>query len=229
MNNRTTSGSIRVIGSLAIFAIIVLGSRFADAQSGEQPLMEQQQQAFEWRDGDILFQGGSSSQSRAIEQATGSSWTHCAIVFTDAKGPYVIEAVQPVKRTELDDWLKRGTGVFTAKRLADASVLTPAVIAKMKEVAAGHLGKNYDPFFQWDDQLIYCSELVWKVYKEGAGLEVGEVERFGDMELTGPDASRILKQRFGDSYPADEPVVSPASIHRSMLLRTVKEGSALAN
>jgi uncharacterized protein YycO len=38
-------------------------------------------------------------------------------------------------------------------------------------------GKKYDIYFGWDDQRIYCSELVWKIYKRGANIEIGKLQR----------------------------------------------------
>lgn len=179
-----------------------------------------------WKDGDILFQGSISPQCKAIEQATGSPWTHCAIVFTDANGPYVIEAVQPVRRTELKAWLARGhNGVYVAKRLKEP--LDATTVERMKAEAAKYMGMDYDAYFQWDDQRIYCSELVWKIYKHGAGIEIGEIEHFGDMDLTGREARMILNDRFGEAVPKDEPVVTPASIFRSPLLVTVRSNEAV--
>lgn len=179
-----------------------------------------------WQDGDILFQGSISPQCKAIEQATGSPWTHCAIVFTDANGPYVIEAVQPVRRTDLKAWLARGrNGVYVAKRMKEP--LDAAAIERMKAEAARYMGMDYDAYFQWDDARIYCSELVWKIYKQGAGIEVGEVERFGDMDLSGRETRMILNDRFGEAVPKDEPVVTPASIFRSPLLVTARSNEAV--
>ena len=179
-----------------------------------------------WRDGDILFQGSISPQCKAIEQATRSPWTHCAIVFIDANGPYVIEAVQPVRRTELKEWLARGrNGVYVVKRLKEP--LDASAIERMKAEAAKYMNMDYDAYFQWDDERIYCSELVWKIYKQGAGIEVGEIERFGDMDLTGREARMILNDRFGEAVPKDEPVVTPASIFRSPLLVTARSNEAV--
>jgi len=181
--------------------------------------------AFIWRDGDIVFQGSISPQCEAIEQATGSPWTHCGIVFTDASGPYVIEAVQPVRRTGLKEWLARGrNGVYAVRRLKEP--LEPVTVERMKAVAKTFMGMDYDAYFQWDDERIYCSELVWKVYKQGAATEVGELERFGDMDLSGTEARRILGDRFGEKVPKDEPVVTPAAIFRSPLLVTVRSSDA---
>lgn len=83
------------------------------------------------------------------------------------------------------------------------------------------MGKPYDVHFAPDTQRIYCSELVQRIYLAGAGIQVGELERFGDMDFTGEDARRILNERFGDRFPADQPMITPASLFRSALLVTV--------
>ncbi|MBK9761350.1 MAG: hypothetical protein IPO90_15615 [Flavobacteriales bacterium] len=71
-----------------------------------------------------------------------------------------------------------------------------------------------------DEERIYCSELVWKIYQRGAQLEVGKLERFGDMDFSGSEAKRILKDRFGTRFPAKQVVITPVSIFRSPLLYT---------
>lgn len=47
---------------------------------------------------------------------------------------------------------------------------------KMKKVGEKYIGKDYDLYFEWSDSRIYCSELVWKIYKESIGLEIGNLE-----------------------------------------------------
>lgn len=59
------------------------------------------------------------------------------------------------------------------------------------------------------------------VYERGAGLRVGAIERFGDMDFSGAEARRVLKERFGLAFPGDQEVITPASIFRSALLTTV--------
>jgi hypothetical protein len=43
---------------------------------------------------------------------------------------------------------------------------------KVSEFRDKYLGKNYDIYFGWSDSLIYCSELVWKVYKDAWDIEL---------------------------------------------------------
>lgn len=176
----------------------------------------------ELRDGDIVFQYSGSMQCAAIAQATRSPYTHCGIIFLDGGRPEVWEAVGPVQRTPYHEWVKHGfDGHVVIKRLKDPSTLTPRRLAAMRAEGQREMGRPYDPYFNMDDERIYCSELVWKIYERGAGLRLGSLERFGDMDLTGPEARRILKERFGEEFPADQEVITPASIFSSPMLYTV--------
>lgn len=175
------------------------------------------------RDGDIIFQVSGSSQSRAIQLATYSPYSHVGIIFMRQGKYYVFEAVQPVQMTPLDRWIRRGEeGHYVIKRLKKSAVfLTPEVLAKMKQVGNQFRGKDYDLSFNWSDERIYCSELVWKIYKRGAGLEIGRLQRMKDFDLSHPAVKKKLRERYGNTIPLDEPVISPAAMFDSRLLETV--------
>lgn len=177
----------------------------------------------EFQDGDIIFHTSTSSQSEALRLATGSPYTHMGIIFIENDGPVVLEAVGPVKRTPLSEWIKRGEdGKFVVKRLADSQAqLTSDAIARLKEAGARYSGRPYDLQFRWSDERIYCSELVWKMYKNAMDIEVGEVKTFRDFDLSDPTVAGKLEERFGAGVPLDEKVVSPASMFESERLVTV--------
>ena len=176
------------------------------------------------KDGDLIFQTSLSSQSKAIQLATKSKYSHCGIVFKEGDSFYVFEAVQPVKRTPLAEWIARGENdKFIVKRLKNAEqTLTPEVLQKMKEIGKGFNGKKYDLAFEWTDEKIYCSELVWKIYKRSTGIEIGKLEKLGDFDLSSDQVKRKIKERYGNNIPLEELVISPASIFESELLVTVK-------
>lgn len=175
--------------------------------------------------GDIIFQTSLSSQSVAIQIATNSKYSHCGIIYNDKGQYYVLEAVQPVKTTPLDKWIARGQGGhYVIKRLKNAEqILMPATILKMKEEGKKFMGKNYDLTFEWSDDNIYCSELIWKIYKRATGNEIGKLETLGDFDLTNEVVKQKMKERYGDKTPKDEIVISPKAVFDSELLRTVKE------
>jgi len=176
------------------------------------------------REGDLIFQTSLSRQSQAIQLATKSKYSHCGLIYKDGKEYYVFEAVQPIKRTPLDKWIARGKdGKYVIKRLKNADqVLTPATLAKMKQIGDGFNGKNYDLAFEWSDDKIYCSELIWKIYQRATGLEIGKLEKLSDFDLTNEAVKQKMKERYGNRIPMNEKVISPAAIFGSELLITVK-------
>ncbi len=178
----------------------------------------------EIKNGDLIFQTSLSGQSKAIQLATKSKYSHCGLIYKDGNQYYVLEAVQPIKRTPLDKWMARGQdGKYVIKRLKNADqVLTPSTLTKMKQVGDQFNGKNYDLTFEWSDDKIYCSELIWKVYQRATGLEIGKLEKLRDFDLTNEAVKKIMKERYGDKIPMDEIVISPVAIFDSELLMTVK-------
>ncbi|HEX7026793.1 MAG TPA: YiiX family permuted papain-like enzyme [Gammaproteobacteria bacterium] len=175
------------------------------------------------RNGDIIFQTSRSSQSLAIQLATDSPYSHIGVVYILDDAPFVFEAVQPVKLTPLDEWVAQGDrGHFVVKRLRDAdSVLSADKLAKMRSIGEAFVGRDYDLYFEWSDDRIYCSELVWKVFDKGAGIQLGELETFADFDFSHPAVQAKVKERFGDHLPMDEVVVSPAAIFEAPNLETV--------
>lgn len=175
------------------------------------------------RDGDLVFQQSRSEQSRAISLLTKSRYTHMGIVFHEGGEPFVLEAVQPVKRTPYRRWVMRGVDRHVVvKRLADAStVLTTEVVQRMKSIGESFRGKSYDTVFAWSDERLYCSELVYKLYDRGAGVRLGAPQKLGDFRLDHPAVADEVRARYGAKVPVDEPVVSPQAMFEDPRLVTV--------
>ena len=178
----------------------------------------------EIQNGDLIFQTSLSRQSKAIQLATKSKYSHCGLIYKNGKDYFVFEAVQPVKLTPLDKWIARGKdGKFVIKRLKNADkILTPATLGKMKEIGDQFKGKSYDLTFEWSDDKIYCSELIWKIYQRTTGLEIGKLQKIKDFDLSDQAVQAKMKERYGNKIPMDETVISPVAIFDSELLMTVK-------
>ena len=169
--------------------------------------------------GDIVFHTSLSNQSKAVQAATKSPYSHVGIVLFRNGKPHVFEAVQPVKYTPLQQWLDRGKDKrYVIKRLKAA--LTESAVKKMYQDSNRYEGKPYDLTFEWSDDKIYCSELVWKLYKS-AGTELAPLARLGSFDLKNPVVKAKLKERYGSNVPLDEPVIAPVTIFESPLLETV--------
>jgi hypothetical protein len=175
------------------------------------------------RDGDVIFHTSTSSQSEALRRAMGSRYTHMGVIFLRDGEAFVYEAVGPVKWTPSEEWIARGVdGKFVVKRLShDPSLLESQAIESLKHAALKYEGKPYDLYFEWSDDRIYCSELVWKIYSKALGVEIGSLERFEDFDPSDPLVAAKLKERFGDSVPLEEIVITPAAMFESDILETV--------
>ena len=177
------------------------------------------------QDGDIVFQTSRSSQSVAVQRATGSPYSHMGVVFHRGGKPFVFEAVSTVRHTPLDEWIARGVGRhFVAKRLREADVLlTPVALERLRLAASRFSGRPYDLVFGWSDDHVYCSELVWKAYDRGLNIQVGELQKVRDFNLSDPAVRAKMRERYGAHVPLEETVISPVSMFQSPLLVTVAE------
>ena len=166
------------------------------------------------RDGDIIFRTSRSAQSIAIQKATHSKYSHMGIIFFRDGKPFVYEAIETVQYTPLKEWVSRGAGGhYVVKRLKDADrILSPEAVVKLRQTAAKFEGKPYDPTFEWSDNRIYCSELVWKIYERGLGIRVGRLQKLRDFDLSDPIVKVKMKERFGNTIPMDEVVISPGEM-----------------
>lgn len=178
----------------------------------------------ELRTGDLVFQTSRSRQSAAIQRATGSPWSHVGIVERTPEGLFVLEAIQPVSRTPWERWHRRGEGGRV--RVMRARGLDPAAAARVVVEAKRLLGRPYDPWFRWDEERIYCSELVAKAFERGAGVELGRRQRVGELAIEGLEAE--LRRRYG-GIPGDLVLVSPASIAEDGDLEQVAEEASPAS
>jgi hypothetical protein len=175
------------------------------------------------QDGDIIFQTSQSTQSGAVQRATRSRYSHTALVFIQQGAPVLLEASGTVHYTPLEKWIQLGEGQhFVVKRLRDADrILTPEGLQKLRQAAREFEGKPYDRTFEWSDDRIYCSELVWKVYNRALGIQLGDPQKLREFNLADPVVKQLLEERYGNHIPLNETVISPGAIFDSTNLVTV--------
>jgi len=173
-----------------------------------------------FRDGDIIFQTSRSAQSAAIQRATHSPYSHVGIIFHRHGKPYVFEASATVRYTPLAAWIARGDGGhYALKRLRRE--LTGVDLARLQASAKPFEGRPYDPYFEWSNDRIYCSELVWKMYQQALGIELGTRQLLRELDLRDPVVKAKMRERYGARVPLDEPVISPAALFEAPQLDLV--------
>ena len=177
------------------------------------------QTTFSPKNGDIIFHTSKSNQSKMISEITKSKLTHVGIIFINKGKPYVFEAVQPVKITPLNQWIKRGVStkyiVMRSKK-----ILSNDELLSMKSYGEKQIGKDYDIKFQWSNNKMYCSELVYKIYEE-ADIKLCSKHTFKQYNLNSESAKNAIKKRYGNNINLNETVVTPVDLRKSNKLKVV--------
>lgn len=165
-----------------------------------------------YKEGDIIFIQSQTSQAAALRESTGSVWTHVGLLLL-RKGNWVVaEAVGPLKETPLANFIARSKNksyrVVRYKHF-DAATMTTA----LKRVLPKY-NKGYDIYFEWNQDLIYCSELTYHVMKDVTGFELGRIQKMKEMRLDGPLTQALIKKRLTDTgreLDPEEIIVTPVS------------------
>ncbi len=167
------------------------------------------------REGDILFQSLPRGQLvDAIEGVTSSEWSHCGLLQKNDGGWYVAEAIGQVRYTPLYLWVVRGRGSKVASyRLKDVPVgLDQALVGGVRAL----LGRPYDFRYAPEDDEIYCSELVYKVYDRTLGIRIGAWERLGDLNWK--PFEPVIREMENGGLPLDRMMITPVGLTRSSLV-----------
>jgi hypothetical protein len=167
------------------------------------------------KEGDVIFQTSNYGQSLAVQKATGSKYSHVGILFQENREWYVYEAVQPVQKITLKEFISHGDqNHFTISRLKETGQLNLEKIKQMKSFFKKVEGLDYDIYFEWSDKTWYCLELVWKMYNH-VGISISEYEKFGQYNLKDPVVVEIINQRFKNGVNKNETVITPRGISES--------------
>lgn len=177
---------------------------------------------YEPAEGDILFQSLPNPAGMdlvdAIEGSTGSPYSHCGVVFREGTSWKVIEAIGPVKITPLQEYVSRGRGgKLWAYRLKESERKhVPAALAAMRK----DLGKPYDPRYRFDDEAIYCSELIWRGWKAATGHGLGQVVTLGSLDWR-PYRPVIEAIEGRGVLPLDREMITPRDLAKAPELEKV--------
>ncbi len=215
---------------MLFLAVLIALSIFSYVSNANEELyngINKKIQKGQFLEGDIIFQSMDSDQCRAVKLATHSKFSHVGIITLENGKGFVLEAVEPVCITPIDKWIARGNnGFFTLMRLKDRDkYLHPANVSSAKKLYKEVIGKRYDIFFNWSDDELYCSELVWKIYQRAFGIELCPLKKMKDFDLTSPEVKAIMDKRYGKNPPLGELVVAPSDLAESKLLYVVEKNN----
>ena len=180
-----------------------------------EPLSAQNMPIADVREGDVIFQTSQSEQSPLIQIGTRSRITHCGIIVIRDGKPYVLETLRTLVLTPLDKFIARGVdNRYWIKRSSKENI---------KIEYNSYLGKRYDLSFSFDNDIYYCSELVYDIYLKQLGIKLCEPKKVDDYLILCtdkiPQIENTMKKRGINN---DQYVVAPVDIFESDYLKSIK-------
>jgi hypothetical protein len=73
-----------------------------------------------------------------------------------------------------------------------------------------YAGRPYDMRYGMDDETIYCSELVFKGYRDATGRTAGKVEQLGTLNWRPFEA--FIREMEGGKLPLDREMITPRAL-----------------
>ena len=158
------------------------------------------------REGDIVFIETESFQSKFVKLGMLSVWSHCGIAVDTPEGVQIMEADTMVRILPVQKFVDRSIGgKYIIKRPAQ-QLSEP--INKEK-----WLGRCYDLKFSFENEEVYCSELVWLIYKE-QGIELCPPIRIDEHIMVRlPIMQRALEER---GISPKQMAVAPCDLLRAL-------------
>lgn len=195
---------------------LITGKKQGQKKTGTVGSIENKNE-LSFRDGDVIFQKIPGELGERISAITASPVTHCGIVIVDNDEVKIIEAADTVKVTPIKDWI--AAGIEKKFALARKENLTEDQCDSIIKEALGMSGRKYDFKYEWDDDKVYCSELVYKSYEKGAGVKLCSFRKLGELEYRGHE--EFIKSMTDGELPLDRQIITPIDIFNSKELTIV--------
>ena len=158
------------------------------------------------QEGDVVFIESQSSQSPYIKLGTMSKWTHCGVVVNTPEGLKVLEASKTVRLTPFSNFIGAAKNENWCVRRPKQKLESPIEYKR-------YLGQTYDLEFKFDNGKMYCSELVWLVYKD-QGIELCKPRRVSSFLLTRiPKVKKMMTKR---NISMDQYAVAPVDLYKAI-------------
>lgn len=158
------------------------------------------------QEGDVVFIESQSSQSPYIKVGTMSKWTHCGVVVDTPEGLKVLEASKTVRLTPFAKFIGAARNDNWCVKRPQQQLSKPISYKK-------YLGQPYDLEFKFDNGKMYCSELVWLVYKD-QGIELCKPRKVSSFVMTRiPKVKKLMSKR---NITIDQYAVAPVDLYQAM-------------
>ncbi len=178
-------------------------------------------------EGDLIFQNALDEQSIAFGKATKSKYNNVGIIYIRPKDRtyMVLDTRDSIHGIPLSEWMVKGDAHHIALlRLKNSNIiLNEKKTPQLRMTAKTLKSKKYDPYFSWSDDAFYSSEMIWKLYKIGAQIELSTLGKVSQLDLSGALVQQQMKNKYGANIPKDEPMATPDDLYNSQKMEIVYE------
>lgn len=173
---------------------------------------------YEPQNGDLVFQPlPRDLLIEAIEGATHSPYSHCGAVVKKDGSWTVIQALGDVHYIPLYSWIAQGRwGKFAVYRLRPGySRSIPRFLEELDRLT----GLSYDIHYRMDDDALYCSELIYKAYRQAAGTGLGRLVTLGELDWQPFEG--VIKKLEGGTIPLERVMITPKHLSEAPQLQKI--------
>lgn len=158
------------------------------------------------QEGDVVFIESQSSQSPYIKVGTMSKWTHCGVVVNTPQGMKVLEASKTVRLTPFAKFIGSAKNENWMVKRPKRKLTKPISYSK-------YLGIPYDLEFKFNNGKMYCSELVWLIYKDQE-IELCKPRKVSSFICTRiPRVKKLMQKRH---ISMDQTAVAPVDLYKAI-------------
>lgn len=150
----------------------------------------------DWQDGDLIVHLEKNTPVLPAFGAKDEIPAHIGIVKVSDEGISVLEALETVTETPMQDFIKRGAGKeFDVYRVPGMSQIQSRVVLT---AAKAQLGRPGDFFLDQSPDQVYSAELVRTSFA-AAGIELGQLVRLGQLAKANPLVSAKFMGRWSEN------------------------------
>ncbi len=158
------------------------------------------------REGDVVFIETRSFQSKFVKLGMMSIWSHCGIAVDTPEGVQIMEADTTVRILPIERFIDKSVGKKYIIKRPPQQLSQP--IDKEE-----WLGRWYDLVFSFENDEVYCSELIWLIYKE-QGIELCPPRKINTHFMARvPMLQRALRER---NISPEQEAVAPCDLLRAL-------------
>jgi len=176
-------------------------------------------------EGDLVFLAIPNPLFRRVASATGSKTSHVGIAFKAQDGSWIVaESTFPLSKfTPLRQYINRTEdGWYVVRRLKGG--LSQEQIESLRKECQKRMSILYHLGFRYESPRLFCSKLVYDVYKTATGIQAGTLETFKQLLARQPSASLpFWRMWFFGFIPWSRLTVTPESQFSSELFETIYE------